>query len=241
MDRGAPPCEPWATKHVSPTRRTWFGIASVALHALVLVVLTVLVRSVSMPEQADERPVEMVFAPPETEPAPPGQVAEAPLDSSPPEEQPPPPEAEPVSEPIAQPPPPKPKPPRVVRPAPRTVASMEPLAPVEAPPPVPAPPAPSETPTVDLAWQSAVSAWLGSHKTYPEDARRRGEQGHVAVRFTVDRSGRVLEADIAGSSGAQRLDDAAIALMRGAALPRFPASMTRERITITTMVRYTLR
>jgi protein TonB len=86
-----------------------------------------------------------------------------------------------------------------------------------------------------------VSGWLAARKTYPEEARRRGEEGHVSIRFTVDRSGRVMEAAIVTPSGSALLDEAALNLLRLAVLPAFPADMTQERITITTTVRYSLR
>ena len=106
--------------------------------------------------------------------------------------------------------------------------------------PQPAMPPTAASP-VDGAWQNAVAGWLASHKNYPEDARRLGEQGRVVIRFTVERSGRVLDANIVDASGSARLDAASVALVRNASLPAFPASMTRPMITITTTIRYTLR
>jgi protein TonB len=94
---------------------------------------------------------------------------------------------------------------------------------------------------VDPAWTASVSGWLAVHKTYPDQARRRGEEGRVGVRFTVDRSGRVVDAAIVAGSGSAQLDEAALALLRQATLPAFPADMTQPRVTITTTVRYSLR
>jgi protein TonB len=96
-------------------------------------------------------------------------------------------------------------------------------------------------PIVDPRWAAAVSGWLAARKIYPEEARRRGEEGNVALRFTVDRSGRVLEAAIAKGSGSARLDEAALGLLRQAVLPAFPTDMTQGMVTITTTVRYSLR
>jgi len=96
-------------------------------------------------------------------------------------------------------------------------------------------------PVVDPSWQAAVFGWISSRKSYPDEARRRGEEGRVAIRFTVDRSGRVLDAAIIGTSGSELLDQAALALLREASLPPFPAAMARARITITTALRYSLR
>ncbi len=94
---------------------------------------------------------------------------------------------------------------------------------------------------IDAIWQASVAAWLAAHKTYPDDARRRGEEGRVAIRFTVDHAGHVLDATLASSSGSDRLDAATLALLRGARLPGLPASMPQDRVTITTGVRFNLR
>jgi protein TonB len=94
--------------------------------------------------------------------------------------------------------------------------------------------------TVDGAWRQALGAWLAAHKTYPEQARRRGEEGTVAIRFTVNRAGRVLDVDVVRGSGSAVLDAAASTLLRGAALPPFVASMTQEQATVTVPLRYSL-
>jgi len=93
---------------------------------------------------------------------------------------------------------------------------------------------------VDGAWQQALGAWLATHKTYPEQARRRGEEGRVAIRFTVNRAGRVLDVDVVRGSGSPLLDAAASTLLRGAALPPFAASMPEEQVTVTVQLRYSL-
>ena len=89
-------------------------------------------------------------------------------------------------------------------------------------------------------WQRALGDWLAAHKTYPEEARRRGAEGSVTVRFSVDRSGRVLDVALAGSAGASVLDAAAEAMLRGATLPPVPADMPQDTVTVTVRVRYTL-
>ncbi len=94
---------------------------------------------------------------------------------------------------------------------------------------------------VDPRWAAAISGWLASRKTYPEEARRRDEEGNVSVRFTVDRSGRVLEAAIVAASASPLLNEAALALLRQAVFPAFPSDMTQPRVTITTTIRYSLR
>ncbi len=106
----------------------------------------------------------------------------------------------------------------------------------------PAEPTPVEpTSAIDPSWQSSVAAWLVAHKTYPDGARRRQEEGRVAVSFTVDRFGRVLAVQVAESSRSERLDEATLALLRNASLPAFPSSMAQAQVTVTMTVRFTLR
>lgn len=94
---------------------------------------------------------------------------------------------------------------------------------------------------MDRSWVTAVSAWLAAHRTYPAQARERGQEGNVSVRFTVDRSGRVVEAAIVTASGVSVLDEAAMDMLRHATFPAFPAGMTQAQVTITTSIRYSLR
>jgi protein TonB len=94
---------------------------------------------------------------------------------------------------------------------------------------------------MDRGWVTAVSAWLAAHRTYPAQARERDEEGNVSVRFTVDRSGRVVQAVILKPSGSSLLDDAALGLLRQAAFPPFPANMPQAQVSITTSIRYSLR
>lgn len=90
------------------------------------------------------------------------------------------------------------------------------------------------------AWRAALSTWLQDHKTYPDAARRTGEQGRVVVRFTVDRTGRVEDVVLVSSSGSASLDEAAQAMLRDARLPPFPAGMTQAQVTATVPIRYAL-
>ncbi|MFT5540747.1 MAG: protein TonB [Alphaproteobacteria bacterium] len=52
------------------------------------------------------------------------------------------------------------------------------------------------------------------HPRYPWLARQQGEQGRVVVRVAVDRTGQVINAEIAQSSGHGRLDRAALNTLR---------------------------
>lgn len=140
---------------------------------------------------------------------------------------------------------PRPVPPRPARPAPspappRDLATQAP-APAQAPPP-PTPPAPAPAASTEgiLAWRKAVTGWLNANKRYPDAAQRNGEEGTVAVRYIVDRTGRVLQAQVAGSSGSVTLDAAAIALLSGAQLPSLPPGVAQAQQTVTTRIVYTL-
>jgi protein TonB len=226
-------------------RRAAFGVISAVLHAAALGTLVMVVSPPSPPAALDEATVEMVFEQPGT---PPGPTAEA---------EPPKVDVPPVTPPEAPVPPPEPEPPpppatvptpklAAPKPRPKLVSSPRPVTtqPAERPtPPAMAAPAAVATavPAIDSGWLAAMSSSLAARKVYPEEARRRGEEGRVTVRFTVDRSGHVTEAAIVSSSGSALLDEAASGLLRQAVLPPFPAGMTEARITITTTMRYSLR
>tara|TARA_R110000824_G_scaffold104360_11_gene247738 strand:- start:22440 stop:23186 length:747 start_codon:yes stop_codon:yes gene_type:complete len=91
-------------------------------------------------------------------------------------------------------------------------------------------------------YYAMVSAHLNQRKKYPTEARKAREQGVVKVRFTVDRLGNISNVSITGSSGHAILDQATLALMqRVAPLPAMPASMERDKVTISLPIDYSLR
>jgi protein TonB len=217
-------------------RRAGFGVISVALHAAAIAALALVLTRPTQPPPPDELRVEMVFEQPAPPPEP---VAEAPPEPPPPVAELPPEQPPPVAEtpPPERPQPPKPRPPRPKPPLPRPTAQLS----AEPPPTTSAPTMTPVAPVVDRNWQSAVSAWIAARKTYPEEARRRGEEGNVLVRLTVDRSGQVLEATVFRASGSVLLDEATLRLLGKAVLPAFPADMTLPRITIMTTMHYSLQ
>jgi protein TonB len=106
---------------------------------------------------------------------------------------------------------------------------------------VPAPAsAEAPPPQISASWKQALGAWLASHKVYPEEARRRGEQGNVTLRFTVEPSGQVTNVVVVRGSGSSRLDAAAEALLRGATLPPFDTTMRQVPITAAVQIHYAL-
>jgi len=171
---------------------------------------------------------EPVIAPPPPPPLPPPPPEE-------PEEEPEPeiPEPEIVIEkpkPKPKPKPPQPKPPEPPPP---------PQPPVEAPPQpqvVSAPPpraervvATRDPSEVEVSWQTRLLSHLARYKRYPEDARRRGFEGTVKIRFKVSAEGKLLSAEVVGSSGSASLDRATLAMLRRAGtLPKPPAEMLKN-------------
>jgi len=193
------------------------------------------------------QPVQANEPPPDVPPAPAAPPVQQALALPPPPAPPPTPPTEPPEEtpqkaqPAPSPPPPRPQPRPVMRTrppaAPQPAPSAGPTQPAS-PAPVPAPP-PSTT--TDPGWRTQLSAWLAAHKSYPEAARRRGEQGNVMLRFVVERSGRVAEVAVMRGSGSSVLDAAAEGLLRNATLPAFPATMPQERIVVTVQLHFALQ
>jgi periplasmic protein TonB len=99
---------------------------------------------------------------------------------------------------------------------------------------------PASQAAISPGWQSVLGAWLQAHKTYPDEARRRGDQGRATVRFTVDHDGRVLTLQILSSTGSTILDAAVEHLLRDARLPPFPPGMDQAQVTVTLQIRYAL-
>jgi len=128
------------------------------------------------------------------------------------------------------------------------VTSQAPPAPDAAPAPVAAPANPG-TATAPRAGGGGVSSWQGqlmarlqAVRRYPELSRARREEGVVHLNFTMSRSGHVLSARIARSSGYRALDEETLELARRASpLPSPPAEVAGDPLTLTVPVRFSLR
>jgi len=221
-------------------------VGSIVAHGCAIALLIVLAARLPplpLPVPIATSGIEIILAPPE----PPPPVAETP----PPPEPPPPPEAEPpppeppppaVEAEAPLPPPPKPavKPPPPRRPTPRPARTQAPQQTAMVPP-QPAPPPPTPTgPIVSAGYRAALSAWLESHKHYPESAREHGEEGRAVLRFRVDRSGRVLDYTLLQSTGHPDLDASLDQMMRGASMPPFPADMASSEVEVSVAIRFAL-
>lgn len=91
-------------------------------------------------------------------------------------------------------------------------------------------------------WQSRLMSHLNRHKRYPNEARRRGEQGTVRVALVIDPSGRIVEHRIVGGSGNPSLDAAVADMARRASpVPAPPPSIAKARLTLTVPISFRLR
>ena len=209
-----------------------------------------------MPPPSAETPP----APPEPEPEvtppppeppvvvaePPPPAPEAPVTAS---EPPPPPPPIPLKHAVKK--PPKPAPRHQEEPQPsaayfQSTPSQLPVAPAPAAPPqtaMAATPVPAPLPSREASagYRALLSAWLESHKRYPDAARQRGEEGRAVLRFSVDRSGRVLDFAVISSSGYPDLDQSVEEMMRGATLPPFPAGISQTQMQVSVTIRFSLR
>jgi protein TonB len=103
------------------------------------------------------------------------------------------------------------------------------------------PPGPPQIVLPSSDYLHRLVAYLNGYKNYPHDARQRREQGVVRLHFVMDRSGRVLSYDIAGSSGSAALDEAARDLIRRAQpLPPVPADYPGDRLDLIVPVVFSL-
>ena len=206
----------------------------------------------SLPE-SEKPPTAQI--PVKAEPPPPPVVTPPPPPPPPIEPPPPAPEAT-VVVPEAPPPPPpprKPTIPTVLKPVLRRPERERPSPAFAAPTPSAASlpqtafattpvPAPARAPSTAISpdYGALVSAWINSHKQYPETARERGEQASPLVQFRVDRSGRVISFVLVKSSGYPDLDAAVEKMLRGATLPPFPSDMPEPSVIFSVTIHFIL-
>lgn len=207
---------------------------SLGLHGLAVVAALMAFGPVQL--ATDDQAAITVYA--EPDPAPVATSSESRPEPEPeaavmPDYAPSPPEELPLPDFSAPSPPPTPIP-TLAQPAPRPV---HPKPEPRRAPPVTAQPAPAERAAplpaasapaaVAPGWNALLAAWLAANRRYPEDARRRSEEGEVTVRFTVAPDGRVSEAAVVKGSGSTALDAAALRLLQGATLPAPGIEATR--------------
>jgi TonB family protein len=78
-------------------------------------------------------------------------------------------------------------------------------------------PGKADPPDPKRIWAQSVRQHLTKFTRFPPGARKRGETGTVRIRFVLDPSGKLVENEIATSSGFADLDNEALAMVRRAA------------------------
>lgn len=92
------------------------------------------------------------------------------------------------------------------------------------------------------SWQRSLMAHLGRHKSYPKDARSRNLQGDVKLRIVIERSGKVISAQVVQGSGVPAIDTAALEMIqRASPVPPLPGSVKASQVEIVAPLRYRLK
>jgi protein TonB len=112
-----------------------------------------------------------------------------------------------------------------------------------------APVAPAASPGTTVAsarntvtWERSIVSHLNRFKRYPDGARARGTQGSVAVAFSIDRSGNVLDVRIVQTSGSTHLDEEALAVVKRASpIPSPPAGLPGSKLDLTLPIQFRIR
>jgi periplasmic protein TonB len=90
-----------------------------------------------------------------------------------------------------------------------------------------------------VTWRSRLAAHVQRFKRYPAEAIERHLHGTALVRFTIDRAGAVLTAELVGQTGIDVLDRESLSLIaRAAPLPQAPGGVSGVHFTFTIPVRF---
>lgn len=91
-------------------------------------------------------------------------------------------------------------------------------------------------------WQKAVVLRIAKAKSYPPDARKKGQEGEVRVKFTLDRYGDILARSVATSSGHAVLDAAALKVFdEMGKLPTPPNQLEGDSFTLMIPLNYRIK
>jgi periplasmic protein TonB len=100
----------------------------------------------------------------------------------------------------------------------------------------------SADPNVLNRYVASLAAALRNRLRYPDVARTQGITGVATLRFTMDRSGRIVSSTLVRSAGHPTLDQAALATASpSSSLPPAPTSIPQQRFTISVPLRFNLR
>jgi periplasmic protein TonB len=104
----------------------------------------------------------------------------------------------------------------------------------------PGPALPEAGPALQAGWEAQLAAWLQAHKTYPPEARRRGEEGRALLRLVVARDGEVRQADLLRRTPSRILNQSVLAFLQGARVPPFPPGMPEASLTVEVWIQWIL-
>jgi TonB family protein len=90
----------------------------------------------------------------------------------------------------------------------------------------------------DGDYMERLGEYVETHKFYPEQAGRNGEQGTVVVRALIARDGTVKDVHLEETSESRMLDVALISMFRGKHLPPFPEDMKEKEREFTISMTY---
>lgn len=97
-------------------------------------------------------------------------------------------------------------------------------------------------PAVLNRYLARLALVLRGRLRYPDQARRAGVTGVATLRFTMNRSGRIISTSLLRSAGHPMLDQAALAAARpGTTLPAAPDSIPQQQFTFSVPLRFILR
>ena len=99
---------------------------------------------------------------------------------------------------------------------------------------------PTSSPPADQMsrYFALVKVIIESEKRYPEEAKRRGEEGTVVVSFTIDESGNPVNVRLASSSGSPSIDNETLRLIRSL---KFPPPPDGKPVNLRVEIEYQLR
>lgn len=106
---------------------------------------------------------------------------------------------------------------------------------------VPGPGTDPEAERIEADYKSLVGSYIRRSPFRPREARRQGISGTTAVRFVVNRRGRISNVGVASSSGSDVLDREAVEFIeRLSPVPRFPRDLRRDEIPLRISLKFEL-
>jgi periplasmic protein TonB len=99
--------------------------------------------------------------------------------------------------------------------------------------------APDADPAALVTWRATLAAHVQRFKRFPAQAVERRWHGTTMVRFTIDRRGEIVSAEVVSHSGVEVLDQESLSLIaRAAPLPAPPHHIRGTHFTFTIPIRF---